>query len=120
VTSRGGWDRALLAVTVAVQLAVLYWPRAAGEGLPYADKVVHAAVFGAVAWAGCRAGVPRRVLLPLLVAHALVSEVVQARLLAGRSGDPADVVADLVGTGLGLLLAHPPGTPRRLRASWRA
>ncbi|HET9946184.1 MAG TPA: VanZ family protein [Actinomycetes bacterium] len=119
MTSRGR-DRALLAVTVAVQLAVLYWPRAAGEGLPYVDKLVHAAVFGAVAWAGRRAGVPHRVLVPLLVVQAVVSEVVQDRLLPGRSGDPADVVADLVGTGLGLLLAHRPGTSRRVRASWRA
>jgi hypothetical protein len=120
VTSRGR-DRALLAVTVAVQLAVLYWPRAAaGGGLPYVDKVVHVAVFGAVAWAGCRAGVPHRVLVPLLVAQALVSELVQARLLAGRSGDPADVVADLVGTGLGLLLAHRPGTASGQQASWRS
>jgi hypothetical protein len=46
------------------------------------------------------------VLVPLLVVQAVVSEVVQARLMAGRSGDPADVVADLVGTGLGLLVAH--------------
>jgi hypothetical protein len=119
VTSRG-LDRALLAVTVAVQMAVLYWPRAAGNGLPYVDKLVHAAVFGAVAWAGCRAGVPHRVLVPLLVGQAVVSEVVQARLLAGRSGDPADVAADLAGIALGLLVAHRSGTRRGLRASWRA
>ena len=119
MTSRG-LDRALLAVTVAVQMAVLYWPRAAGDGLPYVDKLVHAAVFGAVAWAGCRVGVPHRVLVPLLVAQAVVSEVVQARLLSGRSGDPADVVADLAGTGLGLLIAHRSGTRRGQRASWRA
>jgi len=118
VTSRG-LDRALLAVTVAVQLAVLYWPRAAGNGLPYVDKLVHAAVFGAVAWAGCRAGVPHRVLVPLLVAQAVVSEVVQARLLSGRSGEPADVAADLAGTALGLLIAHRSGMRRGLRASWR-
>ena len=116
----GGRGRALLAVAVAVQLAVLYWPRAGGGGLPYVDKLVHVAIFAAVAWAGCRAGVPHRVLVPLLVAHAVVSEVVQDRLLAGRSGDPADVAADLVGTGLGLLLAHRSGTLRGLRASWRA
>ena len=113
-------ERVLLALAVVVQLVVLYWPRAAGGDLPYVDKLVHAAVFGAVAWAGCRAGVPHRVLVPLLVAQALVSEVVQARLLAARSGDPADVVADLVGTCLGLLLAHRAGTRRAVRASWRA
>jgi hypothetical protein len=114
-------ERALLALAVAVQLVVLYWPRTVQDGgLPYLDKAVHVAIFAAVAWAGCRAGVPQRVLLPLLVAHAVLSEVVQARLLPGRSGDPADVVADLAGVGLGLLLAHRSSTRHGVRASWRA
>jgi hypothetical protein len=78
-------------------------------GVPYLDKLVHVLVFAAVAWTGLRAGVPARWLLPLLVLHAVTSELVQARLLAQRSGDPADVVADLAGTLAGTLLA---------RASW--
>jgi len=33
----------------------------------------------------------------LLAVHAVVSELVQHYLLAGRSGDPSDSVADLAG-----------------------
>lgn len=38
----------------------------------------------------------------LLVAHAVVSEVVQASLLTARSGDPWDVVADVAGALAGV------------------
>jgi len=114
-------DRALLAVVVVAHMLVLYWPRAGEGGVPHLDKVVHALVFGAVLWAGRRAGIADRWLVPLLLAHAVLSEVLQAWLLPGRSGDPADVVADVAGVALAMLLR--PGTrrdrPRRLGASWR-
>ncbi len=42
----------------------------------------------------------------VFVAHAVVSEVVQATLLPLRSGDPRDALADVVGVGLGVLVAH--------------
>jgi hypothetical protein len=109
--SRGRAERAAFVLAVAVNLAVLYWPGSVGGGgVPYADKVVHVLVFAAVAWTGLRAGIPARWLLPLLALHAVTSELVQDRLLAQRSGDPADVVADLAGALAGTLLA---------RASWR-
>ena len=94
----------MLAACVAVQLAVLYWPRTVStpSGLPL-DKLVHAAVFGAVLWTGVRAGLRRGPLVAVLLAHAVVSEVVQAALLPGRSGDPADVVADAAGVLLAVL-----------------
>jgi hypothetical protein len=102
---------AAFAATVALQLVLLYWPFApGGGGLPHQDKAVHLLIFAAVAWTGLRAGVPTRWLLALLVLHAGVSELVQARLLPDRSGDPADVLADLLGVLAGTLLA---------RASWR-
>jgi hypothetical protein len=41
----------------------------------------------------------------LLAVHAVSSELVQHWLLANRSGDPADVAADLLGVGLGLAVA---------------
>ena len=114
MTSRRA-DRAVLAATVVANLALLYWPRTvATGGAPHLDKVVHLVSFAAVAWAGTRAEVRTAVLVPLLVVHAVCSEVVQAWLLAGRSGDPADVVADLTGILLGVLAATRPG-----RASWR-
>jgi hypothetical protein len=103
------WQVAL-AVAVAVNLVILFWPRPASPGgLPGLDKMVHLATFGSVALTGLRAGLPARWLLPVLAAHAVASEVVQELLLSRRSGDLRDVVADLVGVLAGTLLA---------RASW--
>jgi alkylation response protein AidB-like acyl-CoA dehydrogenase len=103
--------RAALAGAVAVNLLLLYWPRpVGGEGLPHLDKAVHLLAFAAVAWTGLRARVPAGWLLPLLVLHAVLSELAQARLLPDRSGDWADVLADLLGILAGTLL---------VRASWR-
>nr|WP_276611108.1 VanZ family protein [Kineococcus siccus] len=73
------------------------------------DKLVHAAVFGLLVVTGVlRLGRPRAVLLAA-VGYAVLSEVVQHVALPGRSGDPTDVVADVAGALLGLLLL------RRLR-----
>jgi len=106
-----GAARLLFAATVLTNLALLYWPRDVGGGGPaHLDKVVHVVAFAAVAWTGLRAQVPAAWLLPVLALHAAVSEVVQARLLPDRSGDVADVLADLSGILAGTVLA---------RASWR-
>lgn len=100
-----------LALAVVVQVLVLYWPDAGDlDGPPGLDKLVHAAVFAAVAATGRLAGVPLPLLAGALVAHAVVSETVQHLLLTGRSGDGWDVAADLVGTLAGLVLARPLGT----------
>ena len=99
-----------LALAVAVNLVILFWPRPASPGgLPGLDKVVHLATFASLALTGLRAGLAGRWLLPVLVGHAVASEVVQELLLSRRSGDPRDVVADLAGVLAGTLLA---------RASW--
>lgn len=103
--------RLLFLATVLANLVILYWPRAVGGGgPPHLDKAVHVLTFAAVAWAGLRVRLPAAWLLPVLTLHAGVSEVVQDRLLPDRSGDAADVVADLVGILAGTVLA---------RASWR-
>jgi VanZ family protein len=98
-------SRGVLALTVLVSLAVLFTP---GDGVPSAppgvDKLVHLALFAALASAGCWAGARPRVLAVLLVAYALVSEVVQALAPLNRSGSLADAVADLIGVALGLLV----------------
>lgn len=100
-------DRVLLAVTVVVQLVVLYAPRAPSTpSIPDVDKLVHAAVFGAVAWAAVRCGFPVRLVAAVLVAHAALSELLQHLLLTQRSGDPLDAVADTVGVLLGLALGR--------------
>ena len=102
----------LFAVAVAVNLVLLFWPRAPGNpgGLPF-DKVVHLLSFAFVAWSGARAGLAIRWLAAVLAVHAVTSELIQHALLPGRSGDPGDVLADLVGVA-GVVLAL--GT-----ASWR-
>jgi hypothetical protein len=97
-------NRAWFALAVGIHLAVLYWPRAPSTGGIPIDKVVHAAIFGAVLWAGARAGVPIRPLTALLAVHAVVSELIQHYLLAGRSGDPTDTAADLLGVLIVTLL----------------
>jgi hypothetical protein len=104
-------DRIAFAAAVVANLVLLYAPRTVSPGgVPHLDKVAHLVAFAAVAWTGLRAGVPARLLLPLLVLHAVTSEVVQARWLGQRSGDWLDVLADLVGVLAGALLAQ---------ASWR-
>jgi hypothetical protein len=87
----------VFAATVVLQLVVLYAPRAPSTGDLPIDKVVHAAVFGLVLWAGVRADVPGRPLFLGLVAHAVVSELIQQYLFPHRSGDWTDSVADVTG-----------------------
>lgn len=100
---------AVLALACAVHLVVLYLPRAPSIGPSGVrlDLLVHAAVFAGVALAAVRAGLgwlsPRLVAV-VLVAEAVVSEVVQGLWLPERSGDATDAVADVVGTVLGLWL----------------
>lgn len=110
MSRRPARDRVLLALTVAVQLVVLYAPRAPSAGsVPGVDKVVHAAVFGAVAWAALRCGFTVRTVAVVLVAHAVLSEVLQAGLLPARSGDALDVVADVAGVVVALAIARATG-----------
>jgi hypothetical protein len=103
VSARGGraW-RVAFAVAVAVNLLILYWPRTAGPtDVPGLDKLVHAATFGSVAYLGLRVGLRSRWWVPVLCGHAVLSELIQGLFLALRSGDWHDVVADLVGVGIG-------------------
>lgn len=101
-TGGGSAWRVALAVAVVVHLVVLYAPRSPGTGgLPMVDKVVHLAVFAAVAYTAVRAGLPWRPVLAALLAHAVVSELLQHVVLPGRSGDAYDAVADAAGAVLG-------------------
>ena len=94
----------MLALVVSVVL--LFAPSGPdGPGVPGLDKVVHAAIFLAVAGTARWRFGPTPVLLAAVVGYAVLSEVVQGALLSGRSGDPYDVVADLVGAAAGWLLA---------------
>lgn len=101
----GALARGVLAVVVLLSLAVLFAP---GSDVPSApagvDKAVHLALFAALALSGRWAGMSTRVLAPLLVAYAAVSEVLQGLVVADRSASVADWVADVVGVVLGLAL----------------
>ncbi|MGY1636329.1 VanZ family protein [Geodermatophilus sp. SYSU D00742] len=102
----GALSRGVFAVAVLVSLAVLFAP---ADDVPWAppgvDKLVHLLLFAALALSGRWAGIRARVLGPLLVAYAAVSEVVQGLSPLERSASVADWVADVVGVGAGLLLA---------------
>ena len=95
----------LLAITVATQLVVLYAPSAPSVS-PFcnSDKAVHVVVFLVPVLLALLAGLRPRVVVAVFAAHAVASELVQHALLPGRSGDPLDVVADLAGVGLGVLV----------------
>lgn len=112
----GSIDIALFGLACAVSAYVLFWPDPPGEvPFPYADKLVHAAVFLAVAWTGSRVGLPLRAFGIALVAYAIGSEVTQQTLLAERSGDWTDVIADLVGAGVAFTVARPRSPRTRKR-----
>jgi hypothetical protein len=89
-------------LALAVQLVVVYAPSGPGTSpFPGADKVVHLLVFAVPVLLLLLAGAPVRVVLPLLAAHAVLSEVVQGVWLTHRSGDPLDALADLAGVLVG-------------------
>ncbi len=92
----------LAAIAVAAQLLVLYWPVVTVEGpVSWTDKVVHLLVFAVPTYAvGWALGSARTAAL-IFAIHAPLSELVQHYVLPGRSGDPWDVVLDLVGVALG-------------------
>lgn len=100
--------RIAFVVAVGMQLWGLYASETTpGPGIPGLDKVAHVGMFALVMATGVVAGVPPRVLAVVLLAHAVVSEVVQGALLPTRSGDVWDAVADVAGIGLGWLVARP-------------
>ncbi|WP_232237360.1 MULTISPECIES: VanZ family protein [Actinoalloteichus] len=92
----------LFPLAVLISLVVFFMP---AGGVPSAppgtDKVVHGAVFAMLAVTGLLAAVSRLPLSLGLVGYACLTEVLQAVLPLGRSGDPWDVLADLVGLGIG-------------------
>lgn len=103
----GRANSAGLVLAVLVQLAVLYAPAGTTAApFPHADKVVHVAVFLVPVALAVLATRRPLVVAAVFILHAAVSEVVQATLLPQRSGDPRDAVADVVGVGLGVLVAH--------------
>ncbi|MEO5608967.1 MAG: VanZ family protein [Ornithinibacter sp.] len=95
----------LLVASLAVQCVALYAPQGSGVSpFPLSDKVVHLMIFAMPAVLAVLAGFRPVVVLGALGAQAVLSEVIQGEFLASRSGDPLDVVADLVGVGIGIVV----------------
>jgi VanZ family protein len=118
-TASGGgdvrWAGPALAAAVLLSLYVLFWPSPAGAAvtLPGADKLVHLGLFLLLAGtAALRFGAVSAVLASVL-GYAVASEVVQAVLLAERSGDAWDVLADVVGAVVGWHLVRRQQVTRR-------
>ena len=96
------WWRLAFGVAVAVQLIAVYSPQGlGGPGIPGLDKVVHALIFFAPAFAVLMMGIRARWALGILALHAPVSELIQHVGLVQRRGDVFDVLADLSGVALG-------------------
>ena len=98
-----------LAFTALVGASLVAFLAPWGErgGPENSDKVVHLAVFAVLTLAGCWARLPVVPLALGLAAYAALVEVVQGTVTAlGRAGDVRDLAADLVGIGVGLVLAR--------------
>ena len=107
ISGTRSWQ-ASFGVVVIVSLFVLFLPNDdVPSGFPPGtDKLIHGALFAALALTGRRAGVRTAWLLPTLALYAIVSEVVQAVPALGRSASAWDTLADVVGIALGWLLAR--------------
>jgi VanZ family protein len=99
-----GFFKLLFAIACLASLVVLFSPGSDTPDVSVSDKLVHAALFAALAVTGVLAGVPVVVLAPALVVYAGLSEVLQAVLPIDRDGDWRDSLADTLGTVLGLVL----------------
>lgn len=124
------WYQAIAAAVVSVAFLVMWlafkirWQQAAaiawtlaifaGLSLPTdvapdvggSDKNVHAIIFAGFAFLWRRAGLSELRTLAWGVAYAIMSEVYQAVMPIGRSGDVEDALADGLGLLIGLVLAR--------------
>ncbi|MGB3685130.1 MAG: VanZ family protein [Ornithinimicrobium sp.] len=98
-----GWGFVVLAALFLGQIYALYlYVPAPGPGAPYLDKVAHLLTFGVPA--AVAAALRLRAVLVLLVLHAVISEPLQALLPVDRGADVLDLVADLMGIVVGMLI----------------
>ena len=91
---------------VIAHLVVLYLPGSATPPLsaPGIDKVIHVGVFGVPMFLVGLATRRPWLVAVCFAAHGVFSEVLQALVVPGRSGDPWDLVFDLLGIGVALAL----------------
>lgn len=110
-----------LAVSVVVQAVAVYTPGSAQpDGLAGFDKLVHLLIFGVPAALAILAGGAWRPWVPpLLIGHAVASELLQAAVIPDRGGDPIDVLADVLGVILGWVVAARFAAPPQARPAAR-
>jgi hypothetical protein len=100
--AHGALARGVFTVVVLVSFAVLFAPASdVPTAPPGTDKLVHGALFLALALTGRWAGIGR-VLSVVLVGYAAASELIQG--VIGRDAAIGDWLADVVGLLLGLSL----------------
>ncbi|MGB7962553.1 MAG: hypothetical protein WCF12_06275 [Propionicimonas sp.] len=108
----GGTNRRLAwlaGLAVAVQLLALYLPGSPDQPLelpflPGADKVAHAFLFAVPVYLVGRLTARVGVVAVGFALHAVLSELIQGRIVPYRDADVWDVAADLVGIGLAVVL----------------
>lgn len=105
---RRRWLPALSVLALSVHLVALYEPGSPddvlGFDIPGADKVVHVLLFAVPVWLLGRLTGRIWLVAGVFAAHAVLSELVQHWFLPHRSGDPWDVLADLIGISAATLL----------------
>ncbi|RBY96756.1 VanZ family protein [Blastococcus sp. TF02-8] len=103
-TAPGVLPRTAFALAVLVSVVVLFMPAA---GVPTAppgtDKLVHLALFAALAATGRWSGIPAVPLAVGLLGYAAASEVIQGVTPLARSASATGGLADAAGIALGFL-----------------
>jgi VanZ family protein len=102
VHGTGRLRRLVFGAVLVISFLVLFTPAPeVPEGPDGVDKVVHFALFAALAVSGRYAGLPGRWLVPALLVYAGVSEPLQSLPGIDRSTSLTDWVADALGVTLG-------------------
>ncbi|GGC66009.1 VanZ family protein [Hoyosella rhizosphaerae] len=103
-----------LALTFVVVCIMLFSPASESSvAIPHIDKVVHAVMFAALGFTSRLARIGIVASTVWLGVFAVISEIAQGLMPFGRTADPWDVVADVVGALAGILLHHFAFRPKR-------
>lgn len=94
----------LLAAFLAMSYGLYAPDLPAGESDLPLDKLGHFGMFALVAALAVLAEIRMRWIVVILVGQAVLSEIIQHLVLPGRAGDPWDLVADLLGIVVGVLV----------------
>lgn len=95
----------LLSWLLSAYILLIYSPTSGGQALfPHVDKVGHALLFCVLGWCALQDGYRMKGVGGYLLAWAIGSELIQHFFTTTRYGDPFDVLADLCGAGLAMLM----------------